>query len=94
MRRKRLRSLSRQEPPLSKACAMVIRHALILANPDRGVRRPVSFRDGTSNPLQSEQRRYREEEVLAGKMPGYPSYRGLADWPTCAFTMGRVRCDD
>ena len=33
MRRKSLRRLSRLEPPLGPACAMALRHALIVANP-------------------------------------------------------------
>jgi hypothetical protein len=33
MRRKGLRRLSRLEPPLSAACAMALRHTLIVANP-------------------------------------------------------------
>jgi hypothetical protein len=53
MRGKRLRGLPRLEPPLSGACAMALRHALILANPHEWMPRPVSFRDGTCNPLQT-----------------------------------------
>ena len=40
VRRKRLRRLSRLEPPLGAACAMALRHTLIVANDNNGWREP------------------------------------------------------
>ena len=50
MRRKRLRRLSRLEPPLSAACALAFRHGLIVADPQHRMTWAVNFRDATCNP--------------------------------------------